>query len=42
MPVFKSGKGLAPKWRELEYFEIVELPAGGAHTFERMGRKERT
>jgi len=41
MPVFKSGKGLAPEWCELEYFEIVELPAGAIHTFERIGQKEK-
>jgi mannose-6-phosphate isomerase-like protein (cupin superfamily) len=41
VPVFKSGKGLAPEWCELEYFEIVELPAGVSHTFERLGRKEK-
>ena len=41
MPVFKSGKGLAPKWCELEYFEIMELPVGSTHTFERIGRKEK-
>ena len=41
MPVFVSGRGLAPSWCELEYFEIVELPAGATHTFERIGQKEK-
>ena len=41
MPVFKSGKGLAPAWCEMEYFEIVELPTGATHAFERIGKKEK-
>jgi len=41
MPVFRSGGGLAPDWRELEYFEIVELPVGSRHEFERVGKKEK-
>lgn len=41
MPVFKSGCGLAPKWCELEYFEIVELPVGATHIFSRVGEKEK-
>jgi mannose-6-phosphate isomerase-like protein (cupin superfamily) len=41
MPVFRSGKGLAPKWCELEYFEIIELAPGTTHRFERLGRKEK-
>jgi len=41
MPVFKSGKGLAPPWCEMEYFEIVDVLAGATHTFERLGRKEK-
>jgi mannose-6-phosphate isomerase-like protein (cupin superfamily) len=41
MPVFRSGKGLAPAWCELEYFEIVELPTGATHIFERLGEKEK-
>jgi len=41
MPVFRSGKGLAPSWCELEYFEIVRLPVGATHTFERLGCKEK-
>jgi mannose-6-phosphate isomerase-like protein (cupin superfamily) len=32
---------MAPAWCEMEYFEIVELPAGGSHTFDRFGRKEK-
>jgi hypothetical protein len=40
MPVFGSGKGLAPDWCELEYFEIVELPVGSRHEFARVGKKE--
>jgi len=41
MPVFRSGEGLAPAWCELERFDIVELPAGGAHAFPRTGRREK-
>ncbi len=41
MPVFRSGQGLAPKWCEMEYFEIVILSAGASHTFEFIGPKER-
>lgn len=41
MPVFKSGKNQAPAWCELEWFEIVELPAGGEHRFARDGKKEK-
>jgi len=41
MPVFKSDKGLAPAWCELEYFEIVRLKKGQSHSFERAGKKEK-
>ena len=41
MPVFKSGKALAPAWCELEYFDIVKLVPGQTHTYERVGIKER-
>ena len=41
MPVFKSGKGLAPDWCEMEYFEIVRLSEGEKHKFEREGKKEK-
>lgn len=41
MPVFKSGKGLAPAWCELEYFDIVRLSSGESHAFERIGAKEK-
>jgi len=41
MPVFRSGKGLAPDWCELEFFDIVDLKPGDTHTFERMGKKEK-
>jgi len=41
VPVFRSGPGLAPDWCELEYFEIVRLPAGSRHTFARRGGKEK-
>jgi hypothetical protein len=41
MPVFKSGQGLAPKWCELEYFETVSVPAGGTHSFCRIGLREK-
>ena len=41
MPVFKSGEGLAPDWCEMQYFEIVELPAGSRHDFQWIGPKEK-
>jgi mannose-6-phosphate isomerase-like protein (cupin superfamily) len=41
MPVFKSGKGLAPEWCEMEYFDIVKLAPGEKHSFERVGKKEK-
>ncbi len=41
MPVFTSRVGLAPDWCEMEYFEIVTLPAGTTHVFERLGRREK-
>lgn len=40
MPVFRSGE-TPPAWCGLRFFEIVRLPAGGAHTFERRARHER-
>jgi mannose-6-phosphate isomerase-like protein (cupin superfamily) len=41
MPVFRSGQGLAPKWCEMKYFETISVPAGGTHTFSRIGRREK-
>ena len=41
MPVFKSGRGLAPQWCELEYFDIIKLSAGESYTFPRVGKKEK-
>jgi mannose-6-phosphate isomerase-like protein (cupin superfamily) len=41
MPVFQSGKGLAPAWCELQQFDIVELDVGRTHAFERAGKKEK-
>lgn len=41
MPVFKSGRGLAPAWCEMEYFEIVKLSKGTSYSFERIGKKEK-
>ena len=40
MPVFRSGEP-APAWCELELFEIVDLPKGGRHLFDRRRRKEK-
>ena len=40
MPVFRSGEA-APPWCGLKFFEVVRLPAGASHTFERAGRYER-
>jgi mannose-6-phosphate isomerase-like protein (cupin superfamily) len=33
--------GLAPDWCEMQYFEIVELPAGAGHDFPWIGPKEK-
>ena len=41
MPVFKSGRGLAPAWCELEFFDIVRLVPGQSHSFARVGKKEK-
>ncbi len=41
MPVFKSGKGLAPAWCEMEYFDITKLAPGETKVFERVGEKEK-
>jgi len=41
MPVFKSGKGRAPDWCEMEFFEIAELREGSTHHFERVSPKEK-
>jgi len=41
MPVFKSGKGQAPAWCEMQYFDIVELTPGQTHRYERVGVKEK-
>jgi len=41
MPVFRSGKGLAPEWCEMECFDITELVPGDRHAFERVGKKEK-
>ncbi len=41
MPVFKSGRGLAPTWCDLEFFDIVRLGPGQKHTFARVGKKEK-
>lgn len=41
MPIFTSGKGQAPAWCEMQYFDIVELQPGQQHTYERQGKKEK-
>lgn len=41
MPVFKAGEGQAPKWSELEFFEIIELLPGQQKTIPFRGPKER-
>lgn len=41
MPVFKSGKGLAPPWCELEFFEVVRLKPGETRIFERVSDREK-
>ena len=40
MPVFRSGKGNAPAWCEMEDFELVPLARGQTQRFKRIGRKE--
>ena len=41
MPVFRSGRGLAPPWCELEYFDILGLSPGDRRLFERVGEREK-
>jgi len=41
MPVFKSGLHPAPKWCEMKFVEIIELPAGTKHIFDRRHPKEK-
>jgi mannose-6-phosphate isomerase-like protein (cupin superfamily) len=41
MPVFKSGLGQAPDWCEMVHFEIVDLPVGATHHFDRIAEKEK-
>lgn len=41
MPVFKSGRGLAPDWCEMERFEILHLCPGQTHKFDCSGTKEK-
>ena len=41
LPVFKSGKGLAPNWCEMEYFDITHFAPGEKHVFGRVGAKEK-
>ena len=40
MPVFRSGKGNAPSWCEMERFELVELDAGQELCLDREQEKE--
>ena len=40
MPVFRSGKGAAPAWRQMENFELIELPRGATRTLTRNEPKE--
>jgi hypothetical protein len=41
MPIFKSGRGVAQKWCDLEFFDVIRLQPGQTHTFERVGKKEK-
>ena len=40
VPVFRSGEA-APSWCGLRYFEVLRLPRGASHTFERRAPHER-
>ena len=40
MPVFRSGKGNAPAWCEIEDFELIELKPGETKELPRAGKKE--
>ncbi|MBM3216057.1 hypothetical protein FJZ36_14205 [Candidatus Poribacteria bacterium] len=41
MPVFRSGKGSASSWCEMEFFEILRLDPGTTRVLERVGAKEK-
>ncbi|MCC7262895.1 MAG: hypothetical protein IT369_10270 [Candidatus Latescibacteria bacterium] len=41
MPVFTSGKGQAPPWCQMQYFDIVELAPGQEHRYTREGSREK-
>ena len=41
MPVFKAGKGQAPGWCELEFFEVVHLNPGDTRLFTGETEKEK-
>ena len=41
MPIFRSGRGNAPAWCELETFEIIELSPGSTYIFERSSPREK-
>ncbi len=41
MPIFRSGRGEAPSWCEMEYFDMVRLGEGKTHRYVRASEKER-
>ena len=40
MPIFRSGKGAAPAWCEMESFELLDLRQDERRTLQREGRNE--
>lgn len=41
MPVFRSAKGAAPAWCQMQYFDIVRLDKGDSYEYARDGQMEK-
>jgi hypothetical protein len=41
MPVFRSAKGAAPAWCQMQYFDIVRLDKGQTYEYGRDGQMEK-
>jgi mannose-6-phosphate isomerase-like protein (cupin superfamily) len=41
MPVFTSGRGRAPSWCQMQYYDIERLDVGDVHTYGRDGAMEK-